>query len=120
MKSNKIYLFGLCLSICMLWSSCRPDRGIFQQYTHIQTLKDYPENYQTPFSAKIKATVLATTDILGISACKVNDTTGSIYLVSTKGYREGDKIIVKGHIENLLGKSSWKVLVFYEDEAPTR
>lgn len=91
------------------------NRGLLHRITPIATLKANPEQYQTPGAATIKGTILATTDLFGFSAAKISDESGRIYIISPKGYREGDQVIVTGHIENVLGKSSLKLLVFVED-----
>jgi len=89
--------------------------GLLHRITPIATLKANPEQYQTAGSATIKGTILATTDIFGFSAAKISDESGRIYILSPKGYREGDQVMVSGHIENVLGKGSLKFLVFVED-----
>jgi hypothetical protein len=102
--------------IGVLVTACGPDGKIFQQYTPIKTLKAHPEDYQEPFTAAIKGTVLGTFDLMGVSACKVSDGTDKIHVITSTSYREGQEIAVTGHVENMLGKGSWKILVFIEDQ----
>lgn len=115
MKKHRIWLLVITAFCIAATIYCYQQGWLFNRFTEIELLKAHPERYQNPQSATVKGIVLATTDFMGFSACKISDDTGKIYVLTNRGYREGDQVIINGHIENILGKSSLKWLVFVED-----
>ncbi len=85
------------------------------RYTPIADINEAPEKYQSPGAATIKGTVTSKIDVLGVSTFKVEDASGEIRVVSTRSYQNGEEVVVKGHVENLLSVGQTKIHVFKED-----
>lgn len=86
-----------------------------KRYTPIADINRTPEKYQAIGAATIKGIVTSKIDILGMSTFTVEDESGKIRVLSSQHYQKGEKVVIKGHVENILNDGQRSIHVFKED-----
>ncbi len=88
-----------------------------KRHTPIAHVNQNPEKYQAVGSATIKGIVTSKIDILGMSTFTVQDESGDIRVFSNHSYQKGQKVVIKGHVENILNDGQRRSIHIFKEDA---